>query len=89
MGEWVYRSTFFLASALVRSEWSGSSTGCFNPGERAPVTHCIGSWVDSITGLDDVEKRQFLALPGSNSDILVVQPVTSRNTDYAIPAPFK
>jgi hypothetical protein len=37
--------------------------------------------------LDDVEKRKFLTLRGSNSDPSVVQPVASRYTDYAIPAP--
>jgi hypothetical protein len=36
----------------------------FYPGERATYTHWIGVWVDSIAGLDDVEKRKFLILPG-------------------------
>jgi hypothetical protein len=34
------------------------------PGERAPGTHCIGSSVDPRAGLDAVEKRKFLILPG-------------------------
>jgi hypothetical protein len=34
------------------------------PGKRAPGTHCIGGWVDSRAGLDDVENRKFLTLPG-------------------------
>jgi hypothetical protein len=34
------------------------------PGERAPGTHWIGGWVDSSAGLDDMEKRKFLTLPG-------------------------
>jgi hypothetical protein len=34
------------------------------PRERAPGTHCIGGWVDPRAGLDDVEKRKFLTLPG-------------------------
>jgi hypothetical protein len=34
------------------------------PGERAPGTHCIGSWMGLRAGLDDVEKRKFLTLPG-------------------------
>jgi hypothetical protein len=36
----------------------------FTPGERAPGTHWIGDWVDPRAGLDDVEKRKFLILPG-------------------------
>jgi hypothetical protein len=36
----------------------------FTPGERAPVTHWIGGWVNPRAGLDDVEKRKFLTLPG-------------------------
>jgi hypothetical protein len=32
---------------------------CKNPG-----THWIGGWVDPRAGLDDVEKRKFLTLPG-------------------------
>jgi hypothetical protein len=34
------------------------------PGERAPATHWIVGWVDPRAGLDDVEKRKFLTLPG-------------------------
>jgi hypothetical protein len=35
--------------------------------------------------MDNVEKREFLTLPGLNSDPSVVQPVASRYTDWAIP----
>jgi hypothetical protein len=38
-------------------------------------------------GLDDVEKKKFLSLPGLEIRPLVVQPVASRYTDYVIPAP--
>jgi hypothetical protein len=48
MGEWIYRSTFFLTSALAVGEWSASRFGRFTPG-----THWIGSWVDPRSGLDD------------------------------------
>jgi hypothetical protein len=56
------------------------------PWERGPCTHWIGGLVHLRVGLDDV-KRKFLNLPDSNSDPSVVKPVTSRYTDYAIPAP--
>jgi hypothetical protein len=49
---------------------------------KSPVTHFIGGWVDPRAGLDDMEKRK-LELP----PLLVVQPVASRYTDWAIPAP--
>jgi hypothetical protein len=54
----------FLNSALVWGQWSTSRPGRFTPRERAPGTHSIGGWVDPRTGLDDVEKRKFLTLPG-------------------------
>jgi hypothetical protein len=54
----------FLTSALVRGEWSASRPGRFTPGEIAPGTHWIGGWVDPRAGLDDMEKRKFLTLPG-------------------------
>jgi hypothetical protein len=38
-------------------------------------------------GLDDVEKRKFLTLPVLELQLLCHQPVASRYTDYAIPAP--
>jgi hypothetical protein len=46
MGEWMYRSTFFLTSALVGGEWSASRPGRFNPGERVPGTHWIEGSAD-------------------------------------------
>jgi hypothetical protein len=54
----------FLPSALVGGEWSASSSCCLTPGEIAPGTHWIGGWVDLRAGLDDLEKRKFLTLPG-------------------------
>jgi hypothetical protein len=53
-----------FTSALVGGERSGSSPARFNPGERAEGTHWIGGWVGPRTGLDDVEKRITLPLPG-------------------------
>jgi hypothetical protein len=34
------------------------------PGKRVPGTHWIGCWMGPRTGLDDMEKRKFLTLPG-------------------------
>jgi hypothetical protein len=49
----------FLTSALVVGEWSASRPGHFTPG-----THWIRGWVSPRAGLDDVEKRKFMTLPG-------------------------
>jgi hypothetical protein len=54
----------FLTSALVEGERSTSRPDRFTSGERAPFTHWIGGWVDFRAGLDDLEKRKFLTLPG-------------------------
>jgi hypothetical protein len=54
----------FLTSALVGGEWSASCPSRFTPGERAPGTHWIGVWVDPRVGVDDLEMRKFLTLPG-------------------------
>jgi hypothetical protein len=53
-----------LTSVLVGGEWSALRPGRFNPGEGAPGTHWTGGWVGPRTGLDNVEKRKFLTLPG-------------------------
>jgi hypothetical protein len=34
------------------------------PGREPPGTHWIGRWVDPRAGLDNVEKKKFLPLPG-------------------------
>jgi hypothetical protein len=34
------------------------------PGKEPPGTHWIGGWVGPRAGLDDLEKRKFLTLPG-------------------------
>jgi hypothetical protein len=64
MGERIYTSMFSLTSALAENEWSALHAGRFTLGERALCTHWIGGWVDTIAGLDEMEKRKFLALPG-------------------------
>jgi hypothetical protein len=43
--------------------------------------------VDHRAGLDNVEKRKFLTLPGLKLRLSVTQPVASHYTDYATPAP--
>jgi hypothetical protein len=54
----------FLTLALASDEWSASRPGHFSPGERASGTYWIGGWVNTRVGLDDVEKRKFLTIPG-------------------------
>jgi hypothetical protein len=58
---WIH---IFLTSALAGGEWSASRLYRFTLGERAPGTHWIGGWVDPRAGLDDMEKRKILPLPG-------------------------
>jgi hypothetical protein len=60
----------FLNSALTGGEWSASRPGRFTPGERAPGTRWIGGWVNPRAGLDDIEERKFLTLPGLELRIL-------------------
>ena len=51
------------------------------PGER-PGTHCICGWVGTTAGLDGCGKSR----PPPGIDPRSAQPVTSRYTDWAIPA---
>jgi hypothetical protein len=64
----------FLTSALVKGEWSASRPCHFNQGEKAPLTHQIGGWVDPRDGLDDIEESTFLLFPHSNFDTPVASP---------------
>jgi hypothetical protein len=58
----------FLISELDGGERSASLPGLFTlPGKEpqgAPGTHWLGGWLSPKTGLDDVERRQILPLPG-------------------------
>jgi hypothetical protein len=56
----------FLTSALIGGEWSALRPGRLPSlvPERAPGIHWIGGWVDLRAGLEEVEKRKFLTLPG-------------------------
>jgi hypothetical protein len=56
------------------------------PSRFTPGTHWIGGWVVPRAGLDDVEKRKFLTLPGLELRPLGRQSVASRHADYSIPA---
>jgi hypothetical protein len=58
MGECIYRSRIFILGGQLHALAS------LIPGENAPGTHWIGGWVALRTGLRDVDKRKFLALPG-------------------------
>jgi hypothetical protein len=82
LGEWTYRSTHSLTSALVGGEWSASHPGCFTPRERAPRTHGIGGWVGLRAVLDAVVKRK---IPNprreSRPRTPIVQPVAQRYTN--------
>jgi hypothetical protein len=53
-----------LSSALVGGECSVSRPCRFTPEERTPGIRWIGGLLDPRAGLDDVEKRKFLNLPG-------------------------
>jgi hypothetical protein len=59
IGEWRYRSTHSLTSALDGSEWSASRPGRFIPRERAPGTHWIGGWAGPRAILDAMVKRKI------------------------------
>jgi hypothetical protein len=83
----MYKIHILLTSALAGGVVSFTTRPLY-PGERAPGIHWIGVWVDPRAGLDDVEKRKFLTLPGLKLDPSVVQPVVCRYTAYTIPAPL-
>jgi hypothetical protein len=59
----MHSSTFSRPRHLLEV-WSASRLGPLYPGERAPGIHWIGGWMGPGAGLDDVEKRKFLTLPG-------------------------
>jgi hypothetical protein len=59
MGEWNAYIHIFLTSALVGGEWSTSPPGRYILGIR-----WIRGWVGPRTGLDAVENRKILPLPG-------------------------
>jgi hypothetical protein len=87
IGEWRYRSTYSLTSALDGGEWSASRAGRFTARKRAPGTHWIGACVAPRALLDAVVKRRIPSPPReSNSRTPIVHPVAQRYTDWAITA---
>jgi hypothetical protein len=59
----------------------------FTPGERAPGTHRIGSWMGSRAGLDTEAIGKIRCLcRGSNPDRPDVQSVVRHHTAWATPA---
>jgi hypothetical protein len=54
----------FLTSALDGEAWSASRPYRFGPGDRVASTHCVRGWVGSRTGLDAMEQKKVLSLPG-------------------------
>jgi hypothetical protein len=61
--------------------------GGFIPGEWALYTHWIGHWEGPRDDLDAAEKI-LDSFGARKSDPSVVQPLASRYSDYAIPAPI-
>jgi hypothetical protein len=78
----------FLTLALIGGEWLASHPCCLASGERVPSTHWIGGWVGPIAGLDDMEKRKFLTLPGLELRPLGRPARSQSSTDYPIMGPF-
>jgi hypothetical protein len=76
LGEWRYRSTHSLTSALDGGEWLASLPGRFTSSERAPGTHWIGGCVGPRAVLDAVVKRKIPSpLRESNPRTPIGQPV--------------
>ena len=55
IGDYLYT----LITGLGGGELLASLSGSFSPGDRAPGTQYIGSWVGSRAGVDVLENRQI------------------------------
>jgi hypothetical protein len=94
MGEWMYRSTFFLTLALAGGEWSASLLGRFPPRKGPPVS--IGQevgWPQSRSGQHGDEKildptgtrTRPLGRPARSQSLYqLCYPSSHDNWDYAI-----
>jgi hypothetical protein len=60
MGARMYRPTFSWPRYYLDVNGQLHALVPLTPGG----THCVGSWVDHRTFLDDIEKRKLLTLPG-------------------------
>ena len=83
-GEYRYRFTLSLTSALDGVGGQCHNPGALHPGKR-PGTHRIGGWVGSRAGLDGCRET---CPPPPGIDPWAVQPITSHYTDCNIPAPI-
>jgi hypothetical protein len=57
----------FLFSTLVEGEWSASRLCRPTPGERDPVIHWIGGWLDYRAGQNNIEKSKILEPGGTRT----------------------
>jgi hypothetical protein len=60
----------FLTSALVGVDWSASRPDRCTSWKATAGTHWMECWVGTRIGLNDVEKRIFLTLPGLELQLL-------------------
>jgi hypothetical protein len=64
MGSGCVHPCFLDLTTLTGGEWSASRPGHFTPEERLSGTNWLGGWVGPRAGLDAMERRKFLTLPG-------------------------